>query len=555
MNNLAELLHQWQHQPQKVLYRQYVNNMWHNYDVAMLIALVARWQAGFSAAGMKPGERVALCMKNGVQWVAADLAAHGLGLVVVPLYVDDNADNLAWCIKDSGVRLLIADNLRFLPVLQNTLAQLPQIVLARGVATSPAVGLDDWLPMAAEGFSIIEQASDALATIVYTSGTMGRPRGVMLSHRNILTNIAGIIEAYPVYETDSLLSVLPLSHMFERTAGYYLPLYVGAVVIYCRGINELAQDMAEQRPTVIMGVPRLFERILKRIDERLASSPIKRWMFYQAAKAGWRRFKNKTRFYDLLILKTIYPKIAKPLSERLGGRLREAVVGGAALDQRVAETLIGLGIPLLQGYGLTEASPVVSVNRVGKNDPASVGEPLRDVEIKLNEFSELMVRGPTVMRGYWANAEAVPGAIDAKPIDAEGWLNTGDIVELKENRIYIRGRSKNILVLSNGEKIAPEDVERAIMNDAVFEQVMVVGEGKPYLTLLAVAKDVDEQTLLRRANQQIKHLPRWAKIRRVIMTEQPWGLENGLMTPTLKIKRNAVYEQYLPQIEAVYRDF
>ncbi|MEO8418692.1 MAG: AMP-binding protein [Methylophilaceae bacterium] len=548
MHNLAQLLHQWQHQPQRVLYRQYVNHAWHNYDVAALIALVARWQAGFSATGMQPGERVAICMKNGVQWAAADLAAHGLGLVVVPLYVDDNADNLGWCIQDSGVRLLVADHLRFLPVLQHTLAQLPLIVLTRGVATSPAVGLDDWLPMAAEDFSIVVQSADALATIVYTSGTMGRPKGVMLSHSNILTNIAGIIDAYPVYETDCLLSVLPLSHMFERTAGYYLPLYAGALVIYCRGINELAQDMLEQRPTVIMGVPRLFERILKRIDERLASSPIKRWIFHQAAKSGWRRFKDEMRFYDPLVLKTIYPKIAQPLAERLGGRLREAVVGGAALDQRVAETLIGLSIPLLQGYGLTEASPVVSVNRVGRNDPASVGEPLRDVEIKLNEFSELMVRGPGVMSGYWGDTETAQG-----PIDAEGWLNTGDIVELQENRIYIRGRSKNILVLSNGEKIAPEDIERAIMHDAVFEQVMVVGEAKPYLTLLAVAKDIDEQTLLRRANQQIKHLPRWARIRRVILTEQPWGLENGLMTPTLKIKRNAVYERYLPQIEAVYR--
>lgn len=549
MNNLAELLHQWRHQPQKVLYRQYVKETWHDYDVATLIALVSRWQAGFSAAGLKPGERVALCMKNSVQWVAADLAAHGLGLVVVPLYVDDNADNLAWCIQNSGARILIADHLRFLPVLQKSLTQLPQIVLTRGVATSPALGLDDWLPTAAEGFSIIEQSPDALATIVYTSGTMGRPKGVMLSHRNILTNITGIIDAYPVYEADSLLSVLPLSHMFERTAGYYLPLYVGAVVIYCRGINELAQDMAEQRPTVIMGVPRLFERILKRIDERLASSPLKRWIFHQAAKSGWRRFKKEMRFYDPLILKTIYPKIAKPLSERLGGRLREAVVGGAALDQRVAETLIGLGIPLLQGYGLTEASPVVSVNRVGRNDPASVGEPLRDVEIKLNEFSELLVRGPTVMQGYWANTGSAPG-----PVDAEGWLNTGDIVELKENRIYIRGRSKNILVLSNGEKIAPEDIERAIMHDAVFEQVMVVGEGKPYLTLLAVVRDGDEQDLLRRANQQIKHLPRWARIRRVIIAEQPWSLETGLMTPTLKIKRNAVYERFLPRIETVYRN-
>ena len=548
MNNLAELLQQWAQVPQKVLYRQYVDGTWHDYDVAVLINLVSRWQAGYAAAGMKPGDRVALCMKNGVQWVAADLAAHALGLVVVPLYVDDNADNLAWCLQDSGARLLIADHLRFLPGLQTALTNLPQMVMVRGEAANPANALADWLPLEAPVFSIANQSRNALATIVYTSGTMGRPKGVMLSHGNILANVAAIVDAYPIYEADSLLSVLPLSHMFERTAGYYLPLQAGAMVIYCRSINELAQDLAEQRPTIIMAVPRLFERILTRIDERLAQTPIKRWMFYQAAKAGWRRFKNEMRFYDPIILETIFPKISKPLIERLGGRLREAVAGGAALDQRVAETLIGLGVPLLQGYGLTEASPVVSVNRPGNNDPVSVGEPLLGIEIKLSEQSELMVRGPGVMQGYWNNASATH-----EVIDQAGWLNTGDIVELKDQRIYINGRSKNILVLSNGEKIAAEDIEKAVMQDAIFEQIMVVGEARPYLTLLAVAKVKDEQELLRRANQQIRHLPRYARIRRIIVAEQPWDVESGLMTPTLKIKRDAVYARYLQQIETAYR--
>lgn len=552
MNNLAELLQQWSHEPRRVLYRQYIDDQWRDYDVATLLALIARWQAGYAAAGMVAGDRVALCMKNGVQWVIADLAAHSSGLIVVPLYVDDNVDNISWCLEDSDARLLVADHLRFLPGLQKNLAKtmtkLPQIVLVRGVATAPAMHVDQWLPEQAGRLSIIDQSAEALATIVYTSGTTGRSKGVMLSHRNILTNVAGIVDAYAVYGDDRLLSVLPMSHMFERTAGYYLPLQAGAMVVYCRGVRELAQDMAEQQPTVIMAVPRLFQRILTRIDERLAQSPIRRWMFYQAALAGWRRFNKQGRFYDPLILKTIYPKISRSVNERLGGHLREVVIGGAALDKRLAEIFIGLGVPILHGYGLTEASPVVSANRAENNDPASVGTPLANVEVKLSASSELMVRGSLVMQGYWKNPAATQAVIDS-----DGWLNTGDIVELKDERIYIRGRSKNILVLTNGEKIAPEDLESALLQDAMFEQVVVVGEGRPYLTLLAVSNETDGQVLLRRANQLIRHLPRYARIRRVIVAHEPWTTENDLLTPTLKIKRNAVYQLYAQQIEAGYR--
>jgi long-chain acyl-CoA synthetase len=548
MKNLAELLYQWRHTPAKVLYRQYVDGNWQDYNVSTLLAMAGGWQAGYRRAGLQAGDRVALCMKNGVHWVMADLAAHGLGLVVVPLYVDDNADNQAWCIGNSGARLLVADHLRFLSRFQSGMHTLPQIVLIKGETADPAVPLAEWLPGPGE-FTVSDRPADKLATIVYTSGTMGRPKGVMLSHENILTNLEGILDAYEVYEDDALLSVLPLSHMFERTGGYYLPLKAGAMVIYARGINELAADLAEQKPTIVMAVPRLFERMLARIDERLEKTPLKRWMFHRAAQAGWRRFNRQLRWQDTLVLKTFYPLIAGPLSQRLGGRIRKAVMGGAALDQRVAQTFIGLGVPLLQGYGLTEASPVVAVNREDNNDPGSVGEPLPNTETRLSEQNELLVRGPSIMQGYWQNDEATRGIIDA-----EGWLNTGDVVEIREKRIYIRGRSKNILVLSNGEKIAPEDIEQAVMKDPVFEQVVVVGEAKPYLTLLAVAKNRDEQELLRRVGEQMKHLPRYARVRRVMYIDEPWTTENGLLTPTLKIKRNAVYERYKAQIEAVYKE-
>jgi long-chain acyl-CoA synthetase len=321
------------------------------------------------------------------------------------------------------------------------------------------------------------------------------------------------------------------------------------MVTFCRGINELANDLAEQRPTIIMAVPRLFERMLARIEERLKKSPFKRWMFHRSARAGWRRSKGEAGWHDWLIIKTFYPFIAKPISARLGGRIRKAVMGGAALDQRVAQTFIGLGVPLLLGYGLTEASPVVAVNRENNNDPASVGESLSNTECKLSAQAELLIRGPGIMQGYWNNEEAT-----SKIIDQDGWLNTGDVVELRGGRIYIRGRSKNILVLSNGEKIAPEDIESAVMQDPAFEQVMVAGEGKPYLVLLAITEDNDEQGLLRRANEQIRHLPRYARIRRVIPIHEQWDVENGLLTPTLKIRRSAILERYRERIDAVYAE-
>lgn len=548
MNNLAELLLKWAHTPHKILYRQYQDGIWQSYTVADILSSVARWQGAYQRAGLQAGDRVALCMKNGVQWVISDLAAHASGIVVVPLYVDDNADSLSWCLQNAQVSLVIADHLRFLPRLQQSGVKLPKIVLVRDQAETPVIGLEEWLPKEACELNLIVQSAEQLATIVYTSGTVGRQKGVMLSHRNILSNIAGILGAYDVYETDRLLSVLPLTHMFERTAGYYLPLQAGAEVTYCRSINDLAEDLAEQQPTVVMAVPRLFERILARIDERLSRSWLQQRLFQMAVAAGWRRFNGQQSVYDGLLLKTIYPKVSGPLLERLGGRLRHAVVGGAALDRRVAETFIGLGVPLLQGYGLTEASPVIAVNRQHNHDPLSVGEPLPGIETRLSDSGELLVRGDNVMLGYWDNPMAT-----SESIDAEGWLNTGDIVEIKEKRIYIRGRSKNILVLSNGEKISPEDIESAILKDPEFEQVLVVGEGRPYLVLLVVGKNLDQNRLLQRANQLMRHLPRYARIRRVIVTDATWDVESGLMTPTMKVRRSQVIARYGKEIEAAYR--
>ena len=348
---------------------------------------------------------------------------------------------------------------------------------------------------------------------------------------------------------DLFLSILPLSHMFERTGGYYLPLSLGAKVAYARGVAQIADDLASQAPTAMFAVPRIFERFRARIDESLAKSPAKKRLFDVCVARGFRVATGNAGVLDRLLVPPLRRLVAKPVLARLGGRLRLTVVGGAALEPALAHTFIGLGLPMLQGYGMTEASPVISVNRDDDNVPESVGPPLPGVEVRLGAGGELLARGPNVMLGYWKNPDATRAALTD-----DGWLHTGDLAEIKDGKIYIRGRAKDILVLSNGEKLPPQDAEFAILHDPVFEQVMLVGEGRPYVVLLAVTQETDEKELIRRANEQLKEFPRWTRVRRVVMEKEPWSVDNGLLTPTLKLKRPVLLKHLAPRIEAAYAE-
>jgi long-chain acyl-CoA synthetase len=548
MANLAGLLEQHRANPQTILYRQYTDNSWRDYSAVDVMALAARWQQAFRSAGYEPGDRVALCLKNGVDWVAVDQAALGLGLVVVPLYADDNPENLAWCLADSGARLLVLGNTRLLDALTLALPSLPAIVCLHGDAPAPAMSACRWLPENGASFEALELDENTLATLVYTSGTTGRPKGVMLSHRNILSNVAAVLEVASLHPGDLLISVLPLSHMFERTCGYYVPLKAGVPVAYARSINQLAEDLAFLKPTVMVAVPRVFQRFLARIEQALAATPLKRALFSLTVALGWRKFEHRASKVEQALYRYLQPLVAGPVLNRLGGRLRLTVVGGAPLELRVARSFIGLGLGMLQGYGLTEASPVVAGNREHDNDPVTVGPPLSGVTVRVNAAGELLVRGPSVMLGYWRNPQAT-----AEVLDAEGWLNTGDLAEIQAGKIIIKGRTKDILVLSNGEKVSPQDAEMAILDDPLFEQAMLVGEGRAYLVLLAVTRESDERTLIKHANARLKAFSRWVRVRRVIALEEPWTLAEGLLTPTLKVKRDAVCDKYRERIEESYR--
>jgi long-chain acyl-CoA synthetase len=547
MANIAGLLKAQLATPERILYRHFAEGGWRDVSAREIAGYAARWQAFMRAEGLPQGERIALCLKNGIHWVAADQGALGLGLVVVPLYVDDNPENVAWCLENSGARLLVVENDRMADALGKVSAVRPRVLSLAAGSGGGHGAVDAVLPKRAPEFEAAPLADDALATICYTSGTAGRPKGVMLTHGNILANVAACERLQLARSDDVFLSLLPLSHMFERTGGYYLPLSIGAKVAYARSVSQLAEDLASERPTVMFAVPRVFEKFAARVNEALAKSPAKKRLFELVAAAGGRAERREAGLADRIVLALLRRRVAAPVLARLGGRMRFAVLGGAPLDPAIAWLFLGLGLPVLQGYGMTEASPVISVNRLEGNVPESVGMPLDNVEVRIASDGELLARGPSVMKGYWNNPEA-----SAKSLDHEGWLHTGDLAEITDGRIYISGRLKDVLVLSNGEKLPPQDVELAILGDATFEQGVLIGEGRPFLTLVAVTQETDEKRLIQRANDRLKAFPRYIRVRRVVATREPWTIENGLLTPTLKVKRERVQKKFSAEIERAY---
>ncbi|MGA8147717.1 MAG: long-chain fatty acid--CoA ligase [Gallionellaceae bacterium] len=544
---------------------------------------VARWQAALLREKLAPGERVALMLRNCPQWVMYEQAAMSLGLVVVPLYTVDRPDNVAYIVNDAGVKILLVETneqCQALLAVKNQLDCLRRIISLEKIAVHDEARLQcaaDWLPATAEmGWERVRDRG-ALATIMYTSGTCGKPKGVMLSHDNIVSNAYAGLMTFPIGEQDILLSFLPLSHAFERTAGYYMSMMSGATVAYARSVPLLADDLKIIRPTILVAVPRIYERIYHAIHALLDEAPpLRHKLFTLAVDVGWDRFEyqqGRASWTPKLLLWPLLKKlVADKVMVRLGGRLRLSISGGAALPPKVSRLFIALGLPLVQGYGMTETSPVVSVNRVEHNLPSTVGQPLQGIEVRIGEQDALLVKGPCNMLGYWNNPDAT-----AAMIDQDGWLNTGDTASINASgHITITGRLKEIIVMSNGEKVPPADMEDAILRDRLFDQVMVHGEGHPALVLLAVvnpeqwrafAQQVGvradmpeslrdtrvEQQVLQRIAEQLKEFPGYAKVRRVLLLTEPWNIESGMLTPTLKLKRTKVTARYSREIEQLYQ--
>ncbi len=568
--------------PELTAYKAYneQHGEWRDYSWAQMDRQIARWQAALEQDGLKPGDRVAVMLRNSPEWVMFDQAALGLGLVTVPLYTQDRADNVAYILNNAGCRVLLLEGQEQWQELQGVLGELRQVVRFLAVNALPAAGSDprlkwigDWLPEEGGETRHLTSAGNDLATIVYTSGTTGRPKGVMLSHNNILSNTEAALKVLATGHDDIFMSFLPLSHTFERTCGYYLTVMAGSATAYARSIPQLAEDLQTVQPTMLISVPRIYERIWGSIRAKLDEGPaLRKKLFLLAASVGYARFEHaqgRAPWKPSFLLWPLLNKlVASKVLARLGGRLRYALSGGAALPPDISKIFIGLGLPILQGYGLTETSPIATANRPENNIPASVGPAIPGVEIKIGDKGAVLIRGPNVMLGYWNNEEATRAMIQA-----DGWLNSGDTGHIgDQGHLFITGRLKDIIVLSNGEKVPPGDMEAAIARDPLFEQVMLLGEGKPFLSVMVVlnadhwqklakaasinpdawASDEAERVILERIATQITEFPGYAEVRRATVTLEPWTIESGLLTPTMKLKRAKVMEKFNAEIDRMY---
>jgi long-chain acyl-CoA synthetase len=560
--------------PKKSAYCEYNHQtqQWQTYTWAETRTLAACVQQWLIESGIVMGDRIAIMLPNSVMWVALDLAAAGLGVITVPLYPNDREDNVHYILEKTNCRLLaIATNEQYelSKKFIREIESLQTIVLTEQVEGVDLPVLNNQLKHDQAAIFLSDRCSHQdPATIVFTSGTTGRPKGVILSHRNLLINAADSGRAVPVSDEDKLLSFLPLSHTFERTTGYYAPMLHGAEITYSRSIDQLADDLQIIKPTILISVPRIYERVFAKINEQVrGKSALAQKLFKYTHEIGYKKFcyQQGTHTWSLTFL--IHPLldrlVAKKIREKLGGRLKFAVAGGAAFSKDLNSFFIGMGVNVLQGYGMTESSPVISANRVDRNIVGSVGLALDNVEVKLTSVGELMVRGDSIMLGYWDNEQATN-----EVLTDDGWLHTGDIARIENEIIYITGRVKDIIVLSNGEKIPPADVEHAICSDALFDQTIVIGERKPFLSAIVVLNpeqcklqrinvnnlndEAVKTELLKRISGYMGEFPGYAKIYKITATLDPWEIENGLLTPTLKIKREKVKELFELEIEKMY---
>ena len=561
---------------------------------------VAQWAQAMVATQLPTAARVAILLPNGLNAMCADQSTLATGCVPVPLHAIDNPGSIAYILADCEASMLIvgqAEHWENIRAIGTEFPALRAVVIvdedgadsACAASTDgPAVGtLAQWLasaPRAAELPAPTPPGPEDLAALVYTSGTTGKPKGVMLTHRNVVSDVKAVLERIAPTVDDVFLSFLPLSHTFERTGGYYLPIAAGSCVAYARSVPLLAEDLKTVRPTVLVSVPRIYERVHAKLLEKLSPTPWKMQLYEAAQNKGWARFcvaqglpapqadDNKAAgWMAALPWPLLQALVAKPLLAQFGGRVRVAVSGGAPLSPTIAKCFLGLGLHLVQGYGMTETAPVVSANSPDDNDPACVGRALPGVEVRIGDNRELQVRGPIVMKGYWNRPEDT-----AKILSPDGWLGTGDQAEIINGRIYIRGRIKEIIVTSTGEKVPPGDLELAVLADPALEQAFVVGENRPFIACVAVIKHDEWQRLaadlglnpqeatslhhpsvqravLARIEKNTASFPRYAVPRAVHLTLEPWTIENTFMTPTLKLKRNNLMAHFAEAIEGMYQ--
>ena len=544
--------------------------------------------SGLIDVGVKAGDRVVLVSENRPEWCIADLAIMAIGAITVPAYTTNTSHDHRHVLTDSGATAAIVSHGRFVKPLLSAAAHIshpPRVILMdhEDLKQNPGVPLymwDDILERGAAKPASLRYADltrQDIACIIYTSGTGGVPKGVMLSHGIILVNCMGAHDVLMELGLgrERFLSFLPLSHAYEHTAGQFFPIFLGAEIFYAEGLEALGRNMVMARPTLVTAVPRLYE--LMRMKMEHAVNKEGGWrarLFHLALSLGMKRHRDKLSrtfvefFLDLLCDVTVRRKVRAGF----GGQLKGFVSGGAPLNPDIGYFFTALGVRLAQGYGQTEAGPLVSVNRPFSSKMESVGQPLKGVEMKIAADGEICVRGAMVMQGYWNNPEDT-----AETIDAQGWLHTGDVGFIDDDgHVFITDRKKDIIVNSGGDNISPQRVEGFLTLEPEIAQAMVYGDRRPHLVAVlvpddAVLRDItraegaaaDLKTLAshpevrRRLGDAVKkanrELSSFESIRRFIVADQPFTIENAMLTPTLKVRRHVIMQRWGEDLKKFYR--
>jgi len=548
---------------------------------AQMVQRIRHVASGLIAAGIKHGDRVAILMENQPEWAVADYAILSIGAVTVPLYCSFRPQDMTYVLKDSSAVAVFTSAGKLLRSLMEAIKEDTHVKHVYSLEGSEAESHTDLLrPMLELESSDIADDKllarlakidrNTLATLVYTSGTTANPKGVMLTHGNILTNLESVPAVITnLNSTDKMLSFLPLAHALERTGSHFLPYSFGISVAFAERPDTVAKNLTEACPTIMISVPRMLEVVRNRILGQVATQPaISRKLFNTFLKLSHQPDRG---FLSELLFRQLDRLVGAKVRRRFGNRLRVMISGGAPLSVEVAEFFEAMGLPVVEGYGLSESAPLLSVNPLTDRRLGSVGTAAKGVEIKIAEDGEILARGANIMPGYWKQKKATKEAL------IDGWLHTGDIGHLdKDGYLYITDRKKDIIVNSGGENIAPQRIEALLVGDEMIEQALVYGDQKPYLVALIVPdqdacmawarakglpetdwehvckSDILKKAVQTRINSILHPLNQFEQVRRILLLSHPFTIEEGLLTPTMKIKRRKVYDKYDAILEKLY---
>jgi len=564
---------------------------WESISAERALADVERLALGLRDLGVRRGDHVAILSENRYEWPVCDLAILGLGAVSVPIYPTLTAAQCRFILSDAGIKVAIVSSPAQLAKLHAALESLP--ALETVIHMDPVAekgpkdrGFDQVSRRGAELLARDPQAfrvsagqvkpSD-LATIIYTSGTTGEPKGAMLTHSNIASNVVAGLSVMDLGPADTSLSFLPLCHVFERMAGLYAMLGAGVTIAYAESLDTVAANAVEVRPTILMGVPRFYEKVYARVMENaLAQPPLRRgifgWGLHAGQKAARARFaRKKLSPLDAFQARIADRLVGAKIRERVGGRLRYCISGGAPLSPKLLEFFFAVGIPIIEGYGLTETSPVICLNRRGHEKPGSVGPPLPGVELEIGDEGEILTRGPHVMMGYYKNESATRLAL------RDGWFHTGDVGHLDpEGALFITDRIKDLLVTAGGKKVAPQPLEAQLKSSKFVSEAVLIGDQRPYVVCLIVPNfatldaqgrgegwsfttpqqliacreaHVLYQGLVDKLNRD---LAPFEQIKYFALLDRELSAEAGEMTPTFKVRRRIVSEHFADLIASLY---